>query len=159
MSEKCIAILAINLYCLFDTADNVNVKIGMEKDVAVMDLALSRLFFNFVAASIMVCCYKQHVIRNVDRRFKSPLIYRSFMLLVGQTMNVFAISLLPLGLLTIIQNTQAFWTAILAYFINKETFYKVEGVGIVACFVGVIMIAMSGGEHEGDPDSTRFEAV
>ena len=157
MSEKCIAILAINLYCLFDTADNINVKIAMEKDVAVMDLALSRLFFNFLAASVMVCCYKKHVIRDVDGRFKSPLIYRSFMLLVGQTMNVFAISLLPLGLLTIIQNTQAFWTAILAYFINKETFYKVEGVGIVACFAGVVMIAMSGDKHEEDTSASPFE--
>ena len=83
MSEKCIAILAINLYCLFDTADNINVKIAMEKDVAVMDLALSRLFFNFLAASVMVCCYKKRPIKDVDGKFKSPLIYRSFMLLVG----------------------------------------------------------------------------
>ena len=102
LSDKCIAIIAINLYCLFDTADNINVKIAMEKDVAVMDLALSRLFFNFIASLIMVCCYKKHVFNDVDAHFKSPLIYRSFMLLVGQTMNVFAISLLPLGLLTII---------------------------------------------------------
>ena len=129
----------------------------MEKDVAVMDLALSRLFFNFVAASIMVCCYRQHVIKNVGAQFKSPLIYRSFMLLIGQIMNVYAISLLPLGLLTIIQNTQAFWTAILAYFINKETFYKVEGIGIVACFLGVLMIALSGKKHEDDADVSRFE--
>ena len=83
MSEKCIAILAINLYCLFDTADNINVKIAMEKDVGVMDLALSRILLNFVAACIMVCWSKQHVTKNVGKEFKSPLIYRSIMLLIG----------------------------------------------------------------------------
>ena len=65
------------------------------------------------------------------------------MLLAGQILNVYAISLMPLSIVTIIQNTQAFWTAILAYYINKEAFYAIEGIGILACFFGVLMIAMA----------------
>jgi len=105
MSGKCKAVLFINLYCVFDTVDNINVKIAMEKDVTVMDLTFSRLFFNFVSACAFVYFCKQHVTKDVPGHFKSPLIYRSVMLLIGQIMNVYAISLLPLGLLTIIQNT------------------------------------------------------
>ena len=74
-------------------------------------------------------------------------------------MNVYAISLLPLGLLTILQNTQAFWTAILAYCINKEAFHKIEGIGIIACFAGVLMIALSGKQHEEDITESRFETA
>jgi drug/metabolite transporter (DMT)-like permease len=61
---------------------------------------------------------------------------------------VYAISLLPLSLLTIVQNTQAFWTAFLAFYLNKEQFHAIEGVGIIACFIGVLLIAMSGNKHE-----------
>ena len=105
MSGKCKAVLFINLYCVFDTVDNINVKIAMEKDVGVMDLTIARLLFNFVSACAFVCFSKKHVTKDVPTQFKSPLIYRSIMLLIGQIMNVYAISLLPLGLLTILQNT------------------------------------------------------
>ena len=41
----------------------------------------------------------------------------------------------------------------MAYYLNKEAFYAIEGVGILACFVGVLMIAMSGSKHEDNPDT------
>ena len=70
------------------------------------------------------------------------------MLLVGQILNVFSISLLPLSLVTILQNTQAFWTAVMGYLINREAFLAVEAIAIAACFIGVIMIASSTSEHD-----------
>ena len=51
-------------------------------------------------------------------------------------------------MLTIVQNTQAFWTVLLGFMINKERFLKIELVGILACFVGVVMMAASGLEAE-----------
>lgn len=148
MSPKVTAIVFINLYCILDTADNINVKIAMEKKVSVMDLALARIGLNFLSAIGFVYFCKKHVINDVSSNFKYPLTYRSIMLLLGQILNVYAISLMPLSIVTIIQNTQAFWTAILAYYINREAFYAIEGIGILACFVGVIMIAMAGDDHE-----------
>ena len=115
----------------------------MKKNVDVLDLAYSRVLFNFMSACLFVYFSGKHVTRDVPSRFNFHLSYRSIMLLVGQIMNVYAISLLPLSLLTIIQNTQAFWAAVLGYFINGERFLAVEGIGIIACFVGVLMIAMS----------------
>ena len=82
--------------------DNINVKIGMEQQVNVIDLALSRLFFNFISACGFVYMSGYHVTKDVPGKFKFALTYRSVMLLFGQILNVYAISLLPLGLLTIL---------------------------------------------------------
>ena len=65
------------------------------------------------------------------------------MMMAGQTLNCFAIQLLPMSMMTIVQNTQAFWTVLLGWMINNEKFLKVEAVGILVCFSGVIMMAMS----------------
>ncbi len=41
------------------------------------------------------------------------------------------------------QNTQAFWTILFGFCINKEEFLKIELVGIVACFCGVLLMAQA----------------
>ena len=46
-------------------------------------------------------------------------------------------------MMTIVQNTQAFWTVLLGWMINNEKFHRIEAVGIFACFSGVIMMALS----------------
>ena len=61
----------------------------------------------------------------------------------SQTLNCFAIQLLPISMMTIVQNTQAFWTVLLGWMINNEKFLRIEMVGILACFTGVIMMAIS----------------
>lgn len=63
-------------------------------------------------------------------------------------MNIFAISLLPLGVVQILHNTQAFWATGLGYWCNKESFHPVEGIGIIACFIGVVLIGMSSNQKE-----------
>jgi len=54
--------------------------------------------------------------------------------------------LLPFGTIQIVQNTQAFWTILFGFFINKEEFLKIELIGIIACFCGVLMMAQSDGK-------------
>ena len=54
---------------------------------------------------------------------------------------------MSLGVVTILQNTQAFWTAILAYYMNNESFHAIEGIGIVGCFIGVLLIGYAVGER------------
>lgn len=117
----------------------------METSVSVIDLALARILLNFAAACVMVYCAGKHVTKDVPGNFKCALSYRSVMILVDQILNVYAISILSLGVVTILQNTQAFWTAILAYYFNGESFYAVEAIGIVACFFGVILIGIAEG--------------
>ena len=49
--------------------------------------------------------------------------------------------MLPFGTIQIVQNTQAFWTTLFGFFINNEEFLKIELIGIVACFCGVLLMA------------------
>lgn len=105
LSRKAKAIIFINIYCIFDTVDNINAKIAMEKGVSVIDLALSRISLNFVSACFFVYFCQQNVIKAVPTKFKCTLTYRSLMQLISQVLNVFSISILPLSLLTILQNT------------------------------------------------------
>lgn len=48
------AIIFINIYCVFDTVDNINAKHALEKKVNFIDLALSRFALNFVSAIFFV---------------------------------------------------------------------------------------------------------
>lgn len=82
--------------------DNINAKIAMTNGVAVMDLAVARLSFNFISACFFVLYCKQNVLEAVPSNFKCTLTYRSVMQLVSQVLNVFSISVLPLSLLTIL---------------------------------------------------------
>ena len=145
ISNKLKAIIFINIYCVFDTVDNINAKSATAKGVDFLDLAFSRMAMNFVSACFFVYFCNQNVFKSVPTEFYGALGYRSVMMLVGQTLNCFAIQLLPISMMTIVQNTQAFWTVLLGFMINNEKFLRIEMVGILACFCGVIMMAVSDG--------------
>ena len=148
ISNKLKAIIFINIYCVFDTVDNINAKSATAKGVDFMDLAFSRMAMNFVSACFFVYFFNQNVFKSVPAEFYGALGYRSVMMLMGQTLNCFAIQLLPISMMTIVQNTQAFWTVLLGFMINNEKFLRIEMVGILACFGGVIMMAVSDGTSE-----------
>ena len=61
LSRKMKAIVFINIYCIFDTIDNINAKTAMKNDVDVIDLALSRIAFNFLSACCFVYFCGQHI--------------------------------------------------------------------------------------------------
>ena len=96
------AILFINIYCICDTVDNINAKTAMRNDVKVIDLTLSRITFNFISACCFVFFCGQHISDGVPNQYRFALGYRSFMMTVSQTFNVFSIALLPLSMLTIV---------------------------------------------------------
>lgn len=147
LSRKMKAIIFINIYCVFDTIDGVNAKSALAKGVEVLDLTLARVLLNLLVASLLLCFSGQSVWSGISGERKATLLYRSLMLVLGQTINVFSMQLLPVSLLTIAQSTQAFWTALLGHMVNKEAFLRLECVGMVACFGGVVLMATS--HHEG----------
>jgi len=95
------AILFINIYCIFDTVDNIIAKRAMELDVGYIDIALSRIMCNFVSAICFVFFMNQNV-TEVPKKFRGPVALRSVLQLAAQVANVIAISLLPLSILTIV---------------------------------------------------------
>ena len=54
ISKKMKAVIFINIYCIFDTLDNINAKTAMAKGVDFLDLTLARIFLNFISAIIFV---------------------------------------------------------------------------------------------------------
>lgn len=102
LSNECIAIIFINLYSVFNNFDNINVKVAQDENVSVMDLAFSRILLNFVAACVMVLISGKHVINDWPSNYKFSITYRSLTILTDQILNVYAISLLPIGIVTIL---------------------------------------------------------
>ena len=54
ISNKMKAVIFINIFCIFDTMDNINAKIAMGKGVGFVDLTFSRIALNFVSACFFV---------------------------------------------------------------------------------------------------------
>jgi len=59
ISSKMKAIIFINIYCVFDTVDNINAKSAMNKGVDFLDLAFGRILMNFVSACFFVYYFRQ----------------------------------------------------------------------------------------------------
>ena len=57
------------------------------------------------------------------------------------------LSLIPLSLLVIIFQTSPFWISILGYFVNYEPIVGIEVIGMVVCFIGVVVITLSQNSH------------
>ena len=52
------------------------------------------------------------------------------------------LTMIPVSLLVILFQTSPFWTSILSYYVNGEPIYRVEILGMILCFVAVIIITM-----------------
>ena len=70
-----------------------------------MDLAASRMFLNFFIAIIMAYFSGKRVYKDVPADYRCMLSYRSVMLFIDQALNIYAISLLSLGVITILHDT------------------------------------------------------
>ena len=96
------AVIFINIFCIFDCCDNINAKSALDKGVDFLDLAFSRVALNFVSACFFIYYFNQHVLYSVPKEFRWQLCYRSLMMMTGQTLNCFAIQLLPISMMTIV---------------------------------------------------------
>ena len=102
ISSKMKAVIFINIFCVFDTCDNINAKSAMVKGVSFMDLAFSRIAMNFISACFLVYFFKQKVLTSIPSEFRKSLVMRSLMMTASQTLNCFAIQLLPISMMTIV---------------------------------------------------------
>ena len=83
MSNKTKAILFINLYCIFDTLDNINAKVAFTRNVTFYDIAFARIFFNFLSACLTVCIAGRNPFKEVPDQHKFKLGLRSVLLTIG----------------------------------------------------------------------------
>ena len=52
-----------------------------------------------------------------------------------------SLELIPFSLLIILYQTNPFWTSVLSFFFNNEPILPVELIGMILCFVAVVVIA------------------
>ena len=90
------AVIFINVFCVFDTLDNISAKASEELGVNYLDLAFVRIFFNFVTSCACVYWYSSDI-WAVPAHFRANLATRSMMQFFSQGANIFSIALLPFG--------------------------------------------------------------
>ncbi len=72
------AVIFINIFCVFDTLDNICAKEAEVLKVNYLDLAFARILFNFVMALGLVYSYNSDIYQ-VPQHFRSNLLTRSMM--------------------------------------------------------------------------------
>ena len=72
------AVIFINIFCVFDTLDNISAKESENQHVNFLDLAFTRIAFNFVMAAWLVKIYDIDV-WDVPSHFRVNLATRSMM--------------------------------------------------------------------------------
>ena len=77
----------------------------MQRDVHFMDLAASRMFLNFLIAIIIAYFSGKRVYKDVPADNRCILTTRSIMLFLDQLLCLYALSLLSLGIVTILHDT------------------------------------------------------
>lgn len=63
--------------------------------------------------------------------------------------------MIPFTLLVILFQTSPFWTSIMAYKYNGEPLYKVEVIGMILCFIAVVLITLDEKEEKSEILSTQ----
>jgi drug/metabolite transporter (DMT)-like permease len=79
----------------------------------------------------------------VPKKLRGWILVRIIFGLTSFCCFTFCIGLLPLSLLMVLVQTNPFWTAVLAYFLNNELLSKLEIVGMLISFMGVMTISFS----------------
>ena len=142
------AIIYINLFCIFQVLYHALAKVATNNDIDVIDLCFIRTFINFLIACGTVTYSGQHLIHGVPKEMRHVLFIRCMIGVVGFTCLVYGLKLVPIFISSIILQTMPFWTSIMGYFLNKEVVTKSEVICMVGCFAGVLVIAFSKYEAE-----------
>ena len=96
--------------------------------------------------AILIICFVLLRLKNIDPiqdlpNDKSMMMYARALLglLISIAVNT-SILLIPFSVMVILFQTNPFFTSILSYFVNREPIIPVELLGMVVCFISVILI-------------------
>ena len=103
------------------------------------------MIFILLATTILLWCYKLNPLGSSDFPKKKRVLthVRNFLGNTGFCLWNINVTLVPISTLMIIFNTNPFWVSIMGYFFNKEKIASFEFFGMVICFAGIIVIALS----------------
>ena len=139
------AVVMMNIYCLANTLQCVLYKIMSERGVDLMEYTWFRNAT--ILSMVLVILYLQarnpvEAGRTMRPKERKILLLRAILgYLITLLINA-CLTMIPFSLLVILFQTSPFWTSILSYFINGEPIYRIEILGMILCFVAVIVITM-----------------
>jgi drug/metabolite transporter (DMT)-like permease len=120
-------------------------KLILESGVNNFDLMLARSFVSFPQCVIILKCQNQEFYPDTlkNKRSKLLLSLKVILCIAAFTCFLLALNRLPIGILSVLDNTAPFWSMILGYFIFEESFSTFELVATFGAFIGVAILALS----------------
>lgn len=95
----------------------------------------------FIQAVLILLYYKKSIMEGMtsSQAFKD-LYVRSSVGFIGNTLMIVTTSMLPLSILNIITSTNAFWAAVLGYYIVGDVLNRKEILAMMLGFIGIYLI-------------------
>ena len=142
----------MNVFAFTFTLQGVLFKYVANQGVQIVEYVFFRNFFICLTACVILRYKKINPLTGIPSSYARDVVIRS---VAGQVtfglMNV-SFALIPIGTAFIMLQTSPFWTSILACLIVGEKIRVIEILGIVASFIGVVMIGLNKQQGE-DADS------
>jgi drug/metabolite transporter (DMT)-like permease len=116
---------------------------GKKYGLNVLDFMLTRqiLFFMFSIPALIIA--KKVPFRDEPTGSIKFMIFRLCFGITTTAFTMWAVTYIPIALSTVVINLAPFWTAVLAFFINKEAITLVEIVCMIVCFLCVVGLTLS----------------
>ena len=156
--SKAKAILFMNLMALGAVGQNIFFKLAASKGAQVSDYQVLRNASIFVVASLQLACSRINPIKAFPWSDKKWVLF--WRCVAGQLVfflfNI-CLTLVPLTLQQIVFQTGTFWTSILAFCVFGERLIALELVSMTICFIGMIVITISGSKQADELDGNAEE--
>jgi len=69
---------------------------------------------------------------------------------------MFGCKLLPIHIVVIVYNTAPFWSSIIGYFVNNELINKYQALGILGCFIGLLILILSKDKNKSEAEKAEM---
>ena len=114
-----------------------------------IEITFIQSLINLFASGLLVkFLFKETFFSSIPRRLRKAVYIRSFAESIGFCSLTYSVSLVPLGVFFVVFSSNIFTTAFLAFCWLKETFSRFEMFGMCFAFLGILIIGLSGGEHD-----------
>ena len=150
----------MNLYCVFNTVQSVIYKLlVLQQKVTLLEYVVIR---NLVVVLFSIALLTT---MHIDPWITLPSDKRAIVVARGMTGVVtvllinWSLELIPFSLMVILFQTTPFWTSVLSFFVNKEPIFPVDLVGMILCFVAVLIIATNNRKDHAMLDTVPVSAV
>jgi len=151
--SKVRGIIFMNLFCICTTAVGCIFKKLAEEGVSNLDFAIFRALVGLFCISLYNWYLGSKPWEEIPRRHYAKMFARSLGGTWGFILYTYIITILPLTLTTVVFQTNPFWMSVLGICFLGERIMKVEIIGIVLCFGGVVMVTLAPSDAEVSTDS------